>query len=703
MPRLRQRRIGGNLPVDSADVSNLPTRRPVQVQGYQGNATVATLNGLGSEAKASYVVTDSGTLTRGSVAVGAGDLVEDDGTNWALIKAGVGSTVEPGTRAIVGSGTLLAPLTDPDDRGKIAQFLSFTPELSVAGDGDGVLVAGEGAIDENSHLVYDAPSGPPTGVWFIGSGAIHALGGAKHSASALAALNALVNDATLDDVSASRPPSGAAGGDLAGTFPNPGIAAGVIVNADVNAGAAIAESKLTLNFATHDNANDPTAGEKAALPGTSGAPGAGNKYITDADARNSDARTPTGAAGGDLTGTFPNPGVVAASATVAGKIERATQAEVDGGTDIERAVTPATLASATTVVKPGDDHGLLGGLGDDDHAQYALLAGRAGGQTQRGGTGAGNDLSLLSTSNATKGKVVFGLAGNTAYDEVNERLGVGTSIPNATVDVRGASGASVGGFPSGHLHVTSVSASVNANAVVTGHNLFGGNKQLWYLGSISGSNDNIAFINRQPGTMGFLTGGATRVTIDNGGGVGIGVSTIDPSALLQLNSTTRGVLPPRMTTTQRDAIASPATGLTIYNTTTSVLNTFNGTSWVVVDSSNTVVRQSATVQTTDATVTTLDLFTLADETVVSVHAWIHGLVTGGDAAVYDLVGAVKRVSAGAATVIATLPATSTPIEDNAAWDATLDVSGNDVRVRVTGVAATTINWRVEWTIRVHTP
>jgi hypothetical protein len=51
------------------------------------------------------------------------------------------------------------------------------------------------------------------------------------------------------------------------------------------------------------------------------------------------------------------------------------------------------------------DHGALTGLADDDHSQYALLAGRASGQTLTGGTASGNALTLRSTTNATKGNV----------------------------------------------------------------------------------------------------------------------------------------------------------------------------------------------------------------------------------------------------------------------------------------------------------
>lgn len=66
------------------------------------------------------------------------------------------------------------------------------------------------------------------------------------------------------------------------------------------------------------------------------------------------------------------------------------------------------------------------------------------------------------------------------------------------------------------------------------------------------------------------------------GSFGYGTMTPDASAVIDLTSTTKGFLPPRMTTTERDAISTPAEGLVIYNTTTQVLNFYNGSSWGAV-------------------------------------------------------------------------------------------------------------------------
>jgi hypothetical protein len=58
--------------------------------------------------------------------------------------------------------------------------------------------------------------------------------------------------------------------------------------------------------------------------------------------------------------------------------------------------------------------------------------------------------------------------------------------------------------------------------------------------------------------------------------IGIGTATADPSAVLDLSSTSQGFLPPRMTTVQQDSIVNPAIGLTIYNLTTNQLETNKG-------------------------------------------------------------------------------------------------------------------------------
>ncbi len=58
----------------------------------------------------------------------------------------------------------------------------------------------------------------------------------------------------------------------------------------------------------------------------------------------------------------------------------------------------------------------------------ARLRGVAGGQTLLGGTGSGDDLTLQSTSHATKGHIILGTV--SAYDQATARLGIGTLSPS---------------------------------------------------------------------------------------------------------------------------------------------------------------------------------------------------------------------------------------------------------------------------------
>jgi hypothetical protein len=101
------------------------------------------------------------------------------------------------------------------------------------------------------------------------------------------------------------------------------------------------------------------------------------------------------------------------------------------------------------VLQAGLDHGSISGLSDDDHAQYALLAGRSGGQSLVGGSASANDLSLSSTSNATKGKIKLGAS--SAFDEANTRLGIGSNAPDSLL----------------HLQENNVKYNISANSSTT--------------------------------------------------------------------------------------------------------------------------------------------------------------------------------------------------------------------------------------------
>ncbi len=73
---------------------------------------------------------------------------------------------------------------------------------------------------------------------------------------------------------------------------------------------------------------------------------------------------------------------------------------------------------------------------------------------------------------------------------------------------------------------------------------------------------------------------SNSIILGNGSAnVGIGTSSPSSTAILDLTSTTQGALMPRMTTTQRKAISSPATGLLVFDNTVDSFYVYNGTKW----------------------------------------------------------------------------------------------------------------------------
>jgi hypothetical protein len=152
----------------------------------------------------------------------------------------------------------------------------------------------------------------------------------------------------------------------------------------------------------------------------------------------------------------------------------------------------------------------------------------------------------------------------------NNNTGIGFNILNSTT---GGANTALGGF------------SLNSNS--SGTNNVGIGFQSGFYNTTA---SNQVFINsfdrgsyalEQAGSPFYAQQNATvanQIVTLNGR---VGINTISPntSSALEISSTTRGFLPPQMTTAQRDAITTPAAGLIIYNTSTSKHQGYNGTTW----------------------------------------------------------------------------------------------------------------------------
>lgn len=103
-----------------------------------------------------------------------------------------------------------------------------------------------------------------------------------------------------------------------------------------------------------------------------------------------------------------------------------------------------------------------------------------------------------------------------------------------------------------------------------------------------------------------LENGPGGILIKNGGG------QVDISAMMDINSTQRGLLIPRMTTTQRLAIGGPATGLMVFDNTTNSFWFYGGSSWreIKSDANNSSFRATipATSQTASPSAPVIVLF-----------------------------------------------------------------------------------------------
>ena len=159
--------------------------------------------------------------------------------------------------------------------------------------------------------------------------------------------------------------------------------------------------------------------------------------------------------------SFSADGVLTINNTTASTSTTTGSLIISGGVGIVGALY-ADSATFTTLTVP---HSGLSGLLNDDHTQYALLAGRSGGQIITGGTAASNVLTLRSTSNATKGQVYIDeTTASTSTTTGALRVDGGVGIGGAFYTGTGTNLATISGITT---IGSSTAATVSAAGVLT--------------------------------------------------------------------------------------------------------------------------------------------------------------------------------------------------------------------------------------------
>ena len=173
----------------------------------------------------------------------------------------------------------------------------------------------------------------------------------------------------------------------------------------------------------------------------------------------------------------------------------------------------------------------------------------------------GNTGGVPAIGTLTSSALIFIYGGSEQMRLTSTGLGIGTSSPSQKLEVNG--GVRVAG------------SATLGTALPSGVMSFESPVMRCYVGD--GTGYSWAFSKRSASTTTDL------MTLNDSGNLGLGV-TANASAILDAQSTTKGVRFPNMTTTQKNAISSPAAGLVVFDTTLAKLCVYSGSAWQTITS-----------------------------------------------------------------------------------------------------------------------